>query len=235
MSADDLLDPSRFGYGRATLSVDVGTRTWRLAALDGFERNVATVYRTLAGRSDGRDPGDWMPMFGVLWPGAVALARRVSQHPRLAGKRVLELGCGLGLPSLVASDRGAEVVATDHHPHAEAFLRANARHNRVDVAYRHLDWRDLPPDLGLFDLVIASDLLFSEALAPLVARTIAQTLAPDGEAWLVDPGRLALGSFERATGLQRLLYDVDVLDEGDASLYAITLRWPAKSSTAPPG
>lgn len=189
---------------------------------------MQAVYRTLGGRPTGRDPGDWMPMFGVLWPGAVALARRVDASD-LRGERVLELGCGLGLPSLVAAAQGARVLATDNHPHAAAFLAANAHHNGVSIDWRHLDWRDLPQDLGRFDRVIASDLLFSADLAPLVAQTLAATLAPHGRAWLVDPGRLALPVFEAAAldvGLSCTI-EVFVEERGEepVELYAIDLRW----------
>ncbi|TVQ93416.1 MAG: methyltransferase domain-containing protein [Deltaproteobacteria bacterium] len=220
----DLHDPSQFGYGRATLRVPIADHTYALAALDGFERNVAPVYRALAGRRTPQDPGDWLPMFGVLWPGARALARSVAQHT-VAGQRVIELGCGLALPSLVAARHGAKALATDNHPHAGAFLRANAAHNGVEVAYRHLDWRDLPPDLGRFDRVVASDLLFSPELAPLVAEVIAATLDPQGEAWLVDPGRLALDTFEAAASAQGLGLDLEIFEEDNAELYRLILRW----------
>lgn len=224
--AHDLTDPSRFGYGRETLSFAFAGRSWRLAAIDGFERNVATVYRTLNGRDTGRDPGDWMPMFGVAWPGMVSLAERVAAAS-VDGLHVLELGCGLGLPSLVAAAGGAHVLATDNHPHAGAFLAANARHNGVALTYRDLDWRDDRVDLGrpTFDRVLASDLLYSPELAPLVARTIARFLDRDGEAWLVDPGRLALGAFEDEVRRLGLRMDIEALAEGDGELFGLTLRW----------
>lgn len=221
----ELSDPGRFGYGRDTVRVTIAGHPYALAALDGFERNVEPVYRTLRGRPTGRDPGDWLPMFGVLWPGARALARRVAQS-RIAGLRILELGCGLALPSLVAARHGAVVIATDNHPHAGAFLSANARHNGVNLTYRHLDWRALPPDLGTFDRVIASDLLYSPELAPLVARVIAATLAPTGEAWLIDPGRLALDAFEETLATTRLRCEIEVFEEDGAELYGLTLRSP---------
>jgi hypothetical protein len=72
--------------------------------------------------------------------------------------------------------------------------------------------------------VIASDLLFSEALAPFVADAIASTLAPGGEAWLIDPGRLALPTFERAARDRGLTVEADVFDEDGRELYALTLR-----------
>jgi len=222
----DLSDPRGFGYGRATVQAEIGGRTYRLAALDGFEENVGAVYRTLGGRNTGRDPGDWMPMFGVLWPGAVALAERVAAED-VAGLDVLELGCGLGLPAIVAASRRARVVATDNHPHAGAFLAANARHNGVEVSFAELDWRDEDAVLPCprFDRVIASDLLYSAQLVPLVVGQLARWLAEDGRAWLVDPGRLALPSFEAEARRVGLQVEVDVLDEGERELFGIDISW----------
>lgn len=218
-------DPRAFAYGRADLSVQVAGRTWHLGALDGFESNVGVVYRTLGGRRPDRDPGDWMPMFGVLWPGAEAMAARLARA-ELSGVAVLELGCGLGLPSLVAASRGARVTATDNHPHAGAFLDENAARNGVKVVYVELDWRHPAPTLPepSYPLVIASDLLFSPELAPLVAGQVARWMAPGGEAWLVDPGRLALSAFEDEVARLGLSMALDVVVEGGRELFWVTLR-----------
>lgn len=219
-----MFDPADFPYRRAALALDIAGRTWRLDALSGFEENVAAVYRTLGGRRPDRDPGDWMPMFGVLWPGAVAMARRVAGLD-LAGVHVLELGCGLALPSLVAAAGGARVTATDNHPHAGAFLSENARRNGVHVDYCALDWRDPAPTLprDRWPFVIACDLLYSPELAPLVAQAIAARLETGGVAWLMDPGRLALSAFEGALPSLGLDAVVEVVDEGDRELFFVTL------------
>jgi predicted nicotinamide N-methyase len=228
-----LADPDAFPYRRSLLSVRAGGHAFSLHALDGFEANVGAVYRRLGGARPDRDPGDWMPMFGVLWPGALTLADRV---PDLVapGMAVLELGCGLGLSSLVAARCGAAAVATDNHPHAGAFLARNARENRIApvaeptpgaVSYRHLDWRRPGPEPmpGGFSRVMASDLLFSPDLAPCLARMVARYLAPDGRALLVDPGRLALAAFEASAAAEGLHVEVDVLQEGETELFALRI------------
>lgn len=108
----------------------------------------------------------------------------------VAGKRVLELGCGIGLASLVLQRRGAEVMATDVHPLAETFLAYNAALNGMDaVHYRRLDWLRARPDLGRFDLIIAGDVLYERGQAEVVAEVIADYAADDAEVIVTDAGR----------------------------------------------
>ena len=59
------------------------------------------------------------PLFGLLWPSGALLAARLGARPVRAGERILEVGCGLALASLVAHRRGADVTASDRHPLTE--------------------------------------------------------------------------------------------------------------------
>src|SRR5882672_8397827 len=113
------------------------------------------------------------PLFGLLWPSGVHLAARMALRPVCSGERILEIGCGLALASLVSHRRGADVTASDCHPLAESFLEKNLRLNDLArMKYRHGHWSvpELPPgregasalDLvrGRYDLIIGSDLLY---------------------------------------------------------------------------
>lgn len=137
------------------------------------------------------------PYFGVIWPGARALADAVAAlGADLRGRRVLELGCGLAAPSLVAGLLGADVLATDYHPDVPGLLARNLARNAVPgVRYAAVDWRreaDLPAG---FDLVLAADNLYLPELVPLVLRAIERGLAPGGRALVTDPGRPYLQAF----------------------------------------
>jgi SAM-dependent methyltransferase len=104
------------------------------------------------------------PLFGLLWPAGCVLAEQMS-HIDFAGRRVLEIGCGLGLASLVAQARGADVTASDHHPLADSFLRANAALNHLPpIRFHRGDWQVADEALGRFDLIIGSDVLYDRAL-----------------------------------------------------------------------
>lgn len=133
---------------------------------------------------------EFLPYWAELWPSALALARMVAARA-LRGARVLELGCGLGLPSLAAALAGGRVLATDWSPDAVAMTARNAERNGLSIDTLVCSWVTPEPLLerGPWDLVLASDVLYEarnrEALAPLLPRL----LAPHGAVWLADPGR----------------------------------------------
>lgn len=109
----------------------------------------------------------------------------------LSGRRTIELGCGVGLPSVVAMGRGAEAVATDHYPGALDFAAYNARENvGRELPTALLDWRE--PEisgLGKFALILAADVLYERANARYLAGLVPKLLAKDGEILLADPRR----------------------------------------------
>jgi predicted nicotinamide N-methyase len=129
------------------------------------------------------------PLFGLLWPAGCVLAEQMS-HIDFAGRRVLEIGCGLGLASLVAQARGADVTASDHHPLADSFLRANAALNHLPpIRFHRGDWQVADEALGRFDLIIGSDVLYDRALPIPLAGFIERHAARLAEVIVVDPDR----------------------------------------------
>jgi predicted nicotinamide N-methyase len=141
---------------------------------------------------------EFLPYWAELWPSGVALARDVAGRP-LGGARVLELGCGLGLPSLAAALAGAQVLATDWAPDAVALLRANAERNRIPLDVTETSWTE-PGRLverAPWDLVLAADVLYerrhAEPLLDLLPRLVRPTGA--GEILLAEPGRPPAAAF----------------------------------------
>ena len=135
------------------------------------------------------------PMFGVLWPAGIALAEEMSSFA-VDGKRILEAGCGLALPSLVLKRRGADVTATDHHPLVEEFLKLNIKLNDLPhIPFKRADW--LHADLGRFDLIIGADLLYEPDQPALLASFLERHAAPGAEIVIADPGRRQLAAFRK--------------------------------------
>jgi predicted nicotinamide N-methyase len=138
---------------------------------------------------------DLCPYFGVVWPAARALAGALAERgTELAGKHVLELGCGLALPALVAAKLGARVTATDLHPDVPAFLARNRELNELApdaLEYLEHDWRATPL-ARRFELVVGSDVLYEAGHPGPVARALADHVAPGGRILLADPGRAYL-------------------------------------------
>lgn len=142
---------------------------------------------------------DLCPYFGILWPAAEALSIYLNDHPELVkNKTVLELGAGLGYPSLVATQLGANVLCTDYHPDVEEYFQRNCRHSNIACKYQRLNWRDPNQDIGLFDVVMGSDVLYESKHAREVARGLIHFLRPGGKILLSDPGRNYLQPFLEA-------------------------------------
>jgi predicted nicotinamide N-methyase len=136
---------------------------------------------------------EYLPYWAELWPSALALARTVAGRS-LRGARTLELGCGLGLPSIAAALAGGRVLATDWSKEAVAMTQANAERNGAALDTLVCSWTEPGPliERAPWDLVLASDVLYearnADALLDLLPR-----LGPD--VWLADPGRKPAARF----------------------------------------
>jgi predicted nicotinamide N-methyase len=137
------------------------------------------------------------PHFGVVWACGEVLARLMHGYD-VEGRRILEVGCGIGLATLVLMQRRADVTATDHHPEAGAFLRYNAALNGLtSPRFVRAGWADGADALGTFDLIIGSDLLYDATCVVLLADFMDRHAAPACEILVVDPGRGNEGRFRR--------------------------------------
>lgn len=141
---------------------------------------------------------EYCPYFGVLWEAGIGLSQFIQQI-NLNDKRILEIGCGLALPSFVAARAGAKVIATDFHADVPAFLAVNQKANETQFEYAVMNWRDeierTKNNLGVFDIVLGSDILY-ESQHPLeVARALIALLRPGGKIILADPGRAYVQKF----------------------------------------
>jgi predicted nicotinamide N-methyase len=132
-----------------------------------------------------------MPYWAELWPSGLALAEALPAD--LGGLDVVELGCGLGVPSLVAAARGAHVTAVDWAAEAIDLLERNAARNGVELDAVHVDWTSFE---GSFDLTLCADVLYEERNLYVLLDLLPE-LTP--RVLLADPGRsTARGFFEEA-------------------------------------
>ena len=133
---------------------------------------------------------EFLPYWAELWPSALALARAVGARS-LGGRRVVELGCGLGLPSIAAALQGATVLATDWSPEAVAVAAENAERNGARIETLVCSWARPEPiaERGPWDLVLASDVLYEARDVELLLHALPPLLGERGVAWIADPGR----------------------------------------------
>lgn len=178
-------------YATAETVVTVAGVDWRL--------------KTLADRQQFHDPDGefeaagvapaYWSLFGVTWEAGMLLAE-VAASLDVDGRKMLELGSGLALPSLILCRRGAAITPSDVHPLAASFFEENCRRNSIEpVPYLTLDWRrDAAP--GRFDLMLASDVLYESSHVAPLAAFIGRYCG--SEFILTDPGRGHVNALTRA-------------------------------------
>lgn len=133
---------------------------------------------------------EFLPYWAELWSSGVALAHDLSMRS-LRGKRTLELGCGLGLPSIAAARSGGRVLATDWSPDAVLATQANAQRNDVRLETLVCAW-DRPAPLlerAPWQLVLGSDLLYERRNADLLLWLLPQLVDEGGLVLISDPSR----------------------------------------------
>ena len=210
MSTEDIYDPVavREALSRRFRTV---SRSLRVAERDVVLLSPANADDLIS--EDDYVMDERLPYWADLWPSAQILSSEVAIM-RLAGLRVLELGCGLGVVALAAAMAGADVTATDYYDDALLFAKLNvAEATGRSIATRMVDWTTMPSDLGKFDVVLASDVLYEHRYAAMVADAIARTLVRGGEAIVADPGRIALDEFLEECS------DRGIASEGDPRAY----------------
>ena len=196
---------------------------WQVAAL---ERHVDRA--ALLGAVD--DPPE-PPYWALCWSGARVLADVV---PRDAG-RVIELGCGLGLPALAAARRGARVTCVDRVVDPLRFVRASAATNgvRVDVVVADVA---AAPTAGGFDCVLAAELLYERPTFPALVASLRALLAPGGRVLLADAGRIDTRDFYALlppAGFAVTSGEVRVLEEGWPVTVRVSELRVARSAQSP--
>jgi predicted nicotinamide N-methyase len=188
MAAGNAPDPWR---DLAEQSVTVGGRELRLL----YPRDSEALLDEEAFERE-----EFLPYWAQLWPSAIVLARAVAALAP-AGREVLELGCGLGLPSIAAALTGARVLATDWSPDAVAFTAANASRNGAALRTAVCSWTEPGPLLAPapWDLVLAADVLYEPRNVDQLLELLPRLVGEAGEVWIADPGRRPAKRFLSAT------------------------------------
>jgi predicted nicotinamide N-methyase len=177
------------------------------------------------------DRDERLPYWADLWPSARILGEELAVM-RLSGQRVLELGCGLGVVAIGAVWGGADVTATDYYEEATLFAGLNVMEaTGTPITTRMVNWVELPLDLGKFDVVLASDVLYEHRYASLVANAIATTLVRGGEAIVADPGRIALQEFLDECSARGLVHEADPRPFVDGEIRQTVTLWRLRWKT----
>lgn len=179
-------------YRTTVRSEQIGSLRFQFTCLENFEDSVDDLFQYLESKGEETKLDRLCPYFGVLWPGARALARWIFSQGTHAfyKKKILELGCGLALPSFVAARLGGHVTASDLHPHVPLFLASNLALNPgLSLGFQHLDWSSPKTSLGQLDWIVASDVLYESHHPASLIRFVRSALSVGGQAVILDPDR----------------------------------------------
>lgn len=172
---------------------------------------------------------EYMPYWADLWPAARMLAKALLHETWTPGTEALEVGCGLGLPGIVALSAGLRVTFSDYDPCALRFAADNARLNGFeDFRLLQLDWRHPPADLRV-PVLLGADLIYElRNIEPLV-EFIGKVLSPGGVCLLTDQDRIPAHALRRELEMAKLPYTTQLMRAGEpggrrlkGTLYRIT-------------
>ena len=174
-----------------------------------------------------------IPYWAELWPSAVGLATHLIKYPSLvAGRTVLEIGGGLGLPGLVAASLDGSVTATDYLQDAVDFARKNAEINEIkNIHFKTFDWRKAE-GYEQFDILLASDVAYERSQFDHLRKAFTHLVKPDGLILLSEPNRYIAEPFIKELSiagykLEKFTYEVEVKEiKSKVSVYEIR---PTKS------
>jgi len=121
------------------------------------------------------------PLWAKIWKASWVLSGYLAELPPDVNQRLLEIGAGVGLVSIVAATFGHQITMTEYNSDALNFARANAcLNNCLDLPIKKLDWNH-PRLKDQFDLIVAAEVIYDEAsFAPLI-RLFKSNLKPEGE------------------------------------------------------
>ena len=180
---DSLLAQIRKTFQADFEPLEVDDGTLEVLTVRDMPRHLDALIR----RGAIHDPMRDLPLWAKVWPGSFVLGRFLrTQEPE--GKRLLEIGAGCAICSMVAARYGfAHIVASDNVAEALAFARANVLKNGLEdrIEVRHLDVTTPGQDArfpGGFDIIAASELLYLDDLHRPLLKFLERHLAPGGKA-----------------------------------------------------
>ncbi|MFW5488016.1 MAG: class I SAM-dependent methyltransferase [Desulfovibrio sp.] len=167
-----------------TLVYTIAGHDWRLMR----DADLETLWARM---TDVDNAEDHIPYWAEVWPASLLLAQHIAtQGPKLQGLRCLDVGCGLGLSALVATEMGAQVTAFDSEYPALRYAHLNAEENRQpQPLWLQMDWRHPALTQNSFDLIWGGDIVYEKRFFEPLEALFRHVLAPGGKVWLSQPKR----------------------------------------------
>lgn len=191
-----------FDWKTARKQERIGGLDFEVEALENLEQTIDDLFIMLEKTGNPSLLEELCPYFGQVWPSARALGDYLesAQLERSGPTSVLEVGCGLALPSLYLARtvKYSKIAASDFHPEVSAFLSRNLELNgipKTKLAYFDLDWKKDAATLEKFHVVIGSDILYEKQHPAEVADALVRLVRSKGRIIVADPARPYLQLF----------------------------------------
>jgi len=177
-------NPEASDWSDGVLRLSFGGRAFTLRR----EADMESLWAGLDAAEFGAD--EHMPYWAELWPASLLLAAWLfTRAVDVAGRRCLDLGCGMGLAAMAGAAAGGQVLAMDYEPAAVAHAARNLRENGLQAAVAVMDWRRPACAPGRFDCIWGSDILYETRFYEPLITLFRDLLAPGGRIILSEPWR----------------------------------------------
>lgn len=176
-------------YAVDVVPVKIGDKVLKILQIRDFEEHVAELIELkAAGLMD-------LPYWAKIWESSLLLAYFMGKQPVVLGRRILELGAGLGVTGIYAALCGHRVTLTDHNDDALRFARANALLNNAQNAeVVKVDWND-PTFSETYDIIMGSEIVYDKESYPALVHFLRRSLAPGGIIFLAKNAGLHAPAF----------------------------------------
>lgn len=201
-------------YNKKLQIETIGSFQLKIECLENLNETIDQVFKYLENEGNPQALEELCPYFGVVWPAARGLAEYLAKREtsELKNKTVLELGCGLALPSLLAAKLGAKVISTDFHPVVPEFLESNIKRNEIThLNYYSVNWEKEAHSFSNLDWIIGSDILYERRYPESLAKTIKSLVSKNGKVVIADPGRPYLQNFVDAMKSLGFKYKTEII------------------------
>jgi predicted nicotinamide N-methyase len=164
------------------------------------------------------DPNTPFPFWAKLWPSSIALLDVLKAHPHLIqNKHVLEIGAGIGLPSLMMADIARSIQISDYDKEAVALIQKNIEHLQLQNAEAlQLDWNNVPENLNP-EVIILSDVNYDPTQFDLLISLINKFIHQGCTIILSTPQRIMASPFVQKLEASIIERHEALLDENGIS------------------
>jgi predicted nicotinamide N-methyase len=137
-----------------------------------------------------------IPYWTELWPAAMALSEFIAENESMfKDKSAIELGSGLALPSIVASQFVSTILISDYLEDALIYAKKNVTLNKIENAhFKLLDWRELSNNFK-YDIILASDIAYEKRFFSQIPEALKKLMHQESIVLLSEPGRVFAKEF----------------------------------------